>query len=39
MERIHWGQIEVATSLVDLAAYRAFADLIVAGFTNGSKPP
>lgn len=38
MERIHRGQIEAGTGLDDSAAYRALADLIVAGITNSSKP-
>lgn len=34
MEGIHRGEIETATGLDDSAAYRALADLIVAGLAN-----
>lgn len=34
MERIHRGEIAAATGLDDSAAYRALADLIVAGMTT-----
>lgn len=38
MELIHRGQIEAETGLDDSAAYRALADLIVAGITNSNQP-